>query len=168
MVTNETVSKTKVLETTKEVEQVETPRKTVTNWRVLEKAGFIPVRIKCDGYRSSHPADLSCHSNLTPSAENVLRHMDTSHGGGWFKIRFRLSDSKTSPLWRALEDAGVELQEFYCPHCREIIPMTPRTIVYHLNPHPGANRVNLAPQTLCMSLGFQRSEQDEMVDLYMD
>lgn len=164
---SETVSKTKEVPPAPAVqEEVEEKRKTQTNWRVLTEGGFIPVQVKCDGYLSSHPADQTCHTNIIPSAENVLRHADPAHGVGAFKIKFRISDSKKSPLWRALEEAGVELQNFYCPHCRESVPMQPRRIIYHLNPHPGANRVNLNPQTLCMTLGFQREDRDEYSDLY--
>lgn len=159
---SETVSKTKSADTIKS-----DPRKTQTNWRVLEEGGFIPVRVRCDGYKANHPSDLSCHTNVQPTSENVLRHMASDHGGGWFKFRFRLSDSgKSSPLWRELENAGVECAEFYCPHCRENVPFTPRRIVYHLNQHPGANRINLNPQTLCMTLTTQRADEDESSYLY--
>jgi len=163
---NETVSKTTGPSGAAPAEREK--RNTVTNWRVFEESGLIPVRVKCDGYRNNHPADLSCHSNLVPTCENIERHMDERHGGGWFKVRFRLSDSKSSPLWRELESAGVELGDFYCPHCRESVPVSPRKIIYHLNPHPGANRVNLLPATLCMTFTKQKPEQDEYSDLYME
>lgn len=142
-------------------------RKTLTNWRIFEEGGFIPIRIRCEGYLGMHPADLSCHSNLIPGGEAVLRHMHPDHSGGWFKIKFRLSDGKTSPLWRELEEAGVELQHFYCPHCREEVPLTPRGIIKHLQPHAGANRINMDPQTLAMTLSFTRAEVDEYDDLYL-
>lgn len=141
-------------------------RKTLTNWRVLEEGNFIPIQIKCDGYLGNHPAELSCHSNFPPSGEAVLRHMNPDHSGGWFKVRFRISDGKQSPVWRELEEAGVELQDFHCPHCRQSVPMSPRQIIAHLQPHAGATRINTNPQTLCMTLGWQRAEQDEMSELY--
>lgn len=147
------------------VEEVK-PRKTTTNWRVFEDAGYIPVRIRCDGFKSTHPSDLSCHTNFAPSTENILRHMDPLHGGGWFRIKFRISDGKKSPIWRELEEAGVELQDFHCPHCRADIAVSPRRILYHLQNHPGAIRVNLDPQVLCMELGYRRAEVDENSDLY--
>lgn len=173
MTTTETVSKTKgalptLITPEGPVVVNESPAspKTHTNWRILEQAGFIPVSIKCDGYLGNHPADMTCHSNVIPAAKNILGHMDPNHGGGWFKVKFRVSDGKQSPVWGELEAAGVELQHFYCGHCREDVPMSPRKIIYHLNPHPGANRINMNPQTLCMTLGFQRLDEDEFSDLY--
>lgn len=155
------------LDAPKTEEKQETKSKTLTNWRVLEEAGFLPATVKCEGYRGSHPSDLSCHTAFVPTIENVLRHADPQHGGGWFRIKFRVSDSKKSPLWKGLEEAGIELKEFYCPHCEADVPLTPRRIIYHLNPHPGRNRVNLDPQVLCMSLGPDRSDMDDNGDLYI-
>jgi len=142
-------------------------RKTLTNWKVFEEGNFIPVQVKCNGYLGSHPSDMACHSNVKPNPEDVLRHMDPAHGGGWFMIKFRISDGgKKSDLWAGLEQAGVECQHFYCPHCREEVPVSPRAIVKHLQPHAGANRSNMYPQTLCMTLGFQRADAAEYDDLY--
>jgi len=170
MATNETVSKTKGGDAapTVEVNQpVATPqRKTFTNWKLFEVGGFIPVRIRCDGYLGQHPSDLSCHGNLLPTSEAVIRHMDPAHSGGWFRFKFRISDGKTSPIWSELEDAGVEIQHLYCPHCREEVKMTPRSIIHHLQAHAGANRVNLDPQVLCMTLGYNRPEDAEYEGLY--
>jgi hypothetical protein len=150
---------------TKETGAAAPKRKTITNWRVFEEGGFVPVKIRCDGYLGSHPADLSCHTSFPPTAENVARHMDPAHGGGWFRIKFRISD-KPSLFWRSLEEAGVELADFYCPHCRENITVSPRRIEHHLKNHPGANRVNLDPQTLAMTLTTDRPNLDELDDLY--
>ncbi len=141
-------------------------KKTLTNWKVFEDANFHAIQVKCDGYASSHPADLSCHSNVLPTTEAILRHMDPNHSGGWFKVKFRISDGKKSTLWAGLEEAGVELQHFYCPHCRVDVKVSPRDIVKHLQPHQGANRTALLPQTLCMTLGFQKADVDEYDSLY--
>lgn len=160
---------------TKTVQELDAPitetkekSKTLTNWRMFEEAGFIPFSIKCEGYKGNHPADLSCHTNIVPTLENVLRHRDPQHGGGWFKIKFRVSETKKSPLWKGLEEAGVELKEFYCPHCEADIPLTPRRIIYHLNYHPGRHvKAVLEPQTLCMSLGPDKGEMEDTGDLYI-
>lgn len=157
---------TKTVSKTTEAAAPKAARKTVTNWKVFEQAGLVPVRFKCDGYLSSHPNDMTCHTNLVMTAENVLRHMDPNHGGGWFHIKFRISDGKVAPIWKELEEAGVEIQEFYCPHCRVLVPMTPRAIVKHLQPHAGATRINPYPQTLCMTLSTQKPEVDEYDELY--
>lgn len=137
-------------------------RKTVTNWNVFEKTGVVPTRISCNGYLGSHPAELSCHSNLIPTSTAVLRHMNPEHSGGWFFFRLRQTDAKgKNPIWRELEEAGVEIQHIYCPHCRADVQMTPRALLYHMGPHPGANRVNTHPQTVCMTLGFNSPDQIE-------
>lgn len=162
---NETVSKTKDREVTAEVATV-TPRKTVTNWRVFEEGGFVPVRIRCEGYMGSHPSDLSCHSNLLLTGSAVLSHMQPEHSGGWFKFKFRISDGKVSPVWRELEEAGVEISDLYCSHCRTQVAMTPRNIVKHLQPHAGATRINPDPQSLCFSLTMNKADLDEYDELY--
>lgn len=153
----ETVSKTK---------NNETKRKTLTNWRVLTEGGFFPVRFRCDGYLGSHPSDLTCHTNIHPTGENVTRHMNPDHGLGTFKVKFRISDGKQHPLWQELEDAGVEIQHLYCPHCRQEVPLVPRQMIAHLQPHAGATRINLEPQTLCMTLGFNKPDESEFESLY--
>lgn len=160
----ETVSKT-TEDSSPEV-PVERARKTTTNWRVFEEGRFVPVRWKCEGYLGSHPSDLSCHTNLKITGEDIQRHMNTDHGGGWFRVKFRLTDGKPSPIWRELEEAGVELQDLYCPHCRQGVGMSPREIYKHLQPHAGANRVNMDPQVLAMTLSYQHAERDEFDALY--
>lgn len=170
----ETVSKTKVAVTPEITPTAEAilvdgeARKTLTKWRVFEEGGFIPVVWRCEGYLGSHPSDLSCHTNLRLLSENILRHMDPAHGGGWFRVKFRVNRDRVSPIWRELENAGVEMQEFYCPHCRELVPMTPRAIVKHLQPHAGATRINQNPQCLNMTLSFQKADLEEYDELYED
>ncbi len=111
---------------------------------------------------------MTCHSKLVPTAENVERHIDPAHGGGWFRVRLRISDGKKDPLWKGLGEKGIELQELYCPHCRAHVPLVPRQIIAHLQPHAGANRVNLEPQTLCMTLGYSHPDQEDVEGLYMN
>lgn len=149
------------------VPAVATARKTLTNWGVFTDAGFIPAMVMCDGYRGNHPSDMTCHSKLHPSAENVQRHMDPAHGGGWFKMRLRISEGTASPMWAALQEAGVEIQELYCPHCRQDVPVVARRIIQHLQQHQGANRVNMLPQTLCFTLSYNRPDQEDTESLYM-
>jgi hypothetical protein len=85
--------------------------------------------------------------------------MDPVHGGGWFYFKLRQTDAKgKNPIWRELEEAGVEIQQLYCPHCRHLVSMTPRDLQFHLRPHPGALRVNIYPQQLCMTLGYNNPE----------
>lgn len=143
--------------------------KSTTNWKIFEEGRFIPVQWKCEGYQNFHPADLSCHSNMKITPEDILRHMDPAHGGGWFRVKFRISDSKVSPIWSALSEACVELNDFYCTHCRSNVPLTPREIVKHLQPHAGATRINMFPQTLAMTLSLHRAEElNEWDELYED
>lgn len=142
---------------------VERVRKTQTDWSVFEDLRIAPGRVKCDGYLSHHPADISCHANILPTAKDLIRHF---HGGrdqgeGWLKIKFRRTDSDTPhKLWKELEDAGVEIHQLHCPHCRQNVPLVGREIMYHLQNHPGANRVNLDPQVLCFTLGIGMPQPD--------
>jgi hypothetical protein len=140
--------------------------KTFTNWRLLEDMNLLPVRVTCMGYKNTHPSDLSCHTNIVPNGANLEAHTQPEHGGGWFHVKFRVSDGKKSPMWRELEERGLEIQELFCPHCREQVPLQARRILAHLNNHPGATRVNLFPQTLCLSLGKQKPDSEEFDGLY--
>lgn len=92
--------------------------------------------------------------------------MFSDHGLPVFKIKFRLSDGKKHPIWRELEELGIECADFYCPHCRQDIAWSPRAIIKHLNPHSGALRVNMEPQVLCMTLSKGRVEDGEFEGLY--
>lgn len=167
----QTVSKTSAPPSGEQVNvEAPRPRKTLTNWRVLEEGKFIPIRIRCEGYLGTHPADMHCHSNIRITVKDLLRHMEGEGGDhmGNFKVKFRITDGDPPAIWRELEEAGIELQGkgFYCPHCREVVDLVPRRLIYHLQNHPGANRVNLEPQTLCMTLGFGKPDIDENNDLY--
>jgi hypothetical protein len=137
-------------------------RKTITNWGVFDKAGLVAQRVTCNGYLSSHPSDMTCHSNLLSTSESIQHHMLPEHGGGWFFFKLRHTDAKgKSTLWRDLEAGGVEIQHLYCPHCRKEVSMTPRDLNYHLGPHPGATRQNVNPSTLCMTLGYNHPETED-------
>jgi hypothetical protein len=175
MATTKTVTAEAVLETKmdvdKDVEDTRTrrkKRKTLTNWNVLYEGGFIPVTVKCDTYKGGQPSEHACKTRFVPNSENIIRHMDPLHGGGWFKMRLRISDSKKAEIWKELEDAGVEIQEFHCPHCRQEVMMTPRNILHHLQNHPGATRHNFEPQTLAFTLSFDKPEQGEEESLFID
>lgn len=148
-----------------DVETKTSESKTITKWSVFEEAGFIPIQVKCDGYENFHDSSLSCKTSVVPSSKNIIGHMDPDHGGGWFKIKLGRSDVKKSPIWKELADAGVEIQDFKCPHCRQQVEVSPRRISYHLGMHPGATRVNLQPQVLCFTLSFQKPDVDEYGDL---
>jgi hypothetical protein len=165
MATTNDTGKTSGVEIPKKAEPA--ARKTYTNWKAFRDGRFVPVRVRCEGYLGAHPADMSCHTNIHPSSENIISHMRPEHAGGWFKMRLRVSDSKPSPIWDDLEAANVEIGQLYCPHCRSEVQLTPRSILQHLQPHAGANRVNIDPQTLCFTLTFQRPEDEDMESLYM-
>jgi hypothetical protein len=140
---------------------VETKSKTSTNWRALEDAGVIPVRVVCQDYVPvSARMDMSCHSNLAISGENVTRHMVEEHGtGGGFAMYLRLSDGKKSKLWRELEDAGVELHDFRCDICDEQLPLQPRRIARHLQPHSGKSRHARANSKFWMTLRYNQPDE---------
>ena len=137
-----------------------------SDWDVFSQMGLFPAQFKCDGYKSSHPTDMSCHSAFSPTAENVLRHMAPEHGLGVFQVRFRISDSKKSPIWEELKKANVLIREFWCPHCRSSVEFSPRTILFHLKNHPGATRTNLFPQVICMQLTTPEVQREELESLY--
>lgn len=146
-----------------------------TDWDVLGQTGLAIARLRCDGYRGAHVSDKSCHTTLIPTAENVLRHMAPEHGGDdkgghWFKFKLRptakMKDNPALTIWKDLKAAGVEIKELFCPHCHATdFEITPRRLMYHLNPHPGAQRFNLEPQTLCMTLAMHVPTEQEFDDL---
>lgn len=147
-------------------------QKTLTNWKNFAEAGLAPSRLKCESYLGSHPAELSCHTALVVSKDTILNHMDPEHGGGWFKMRFRSVEdgSPALKIWQDLDEAGVEIQHLYCPHCRETLDarVAPQEVVNHLRPHAGANRVNQEPQTLCMTLELHSVAQRKREEMLND
>ena len=56
-------------------------RNTVTNWHALYEAALTPTFIRCDSWG---PYNAGCHSAMQLSAEQMKRHLDGEHGGGFF------------------------------------------------------------------------------------
>jgi hypothetical protein len=134
---------------TKPAAEAPQARRTQTDWSVFEQAGLWPLRIRHDNWSGDQPAELVCHTNLQLTAESVLAHCRPEHGLPFFRIRLGISDSKVSPLWKALQDAGLEIKQIVCPHCGETLPLRARSLRQHLVNHPGRVRINLDPQVLC-------------------
>ena len=113
-------------------------KKTYTRWDAFEKAKVVPVTVICDVIKQ-HPADEACKTKLIPSAENMINHFKMGHGGG-FQLRVKLSDGKPSPVWKALNDAGMEAVQLRCEVCDRQVEISTRDILNHLRPHQGKFR----------------------------
>jgi hypothetical protein len=133
-----------------------------TNWRALEDAGFIPVRLQCQSYQPVQPVDGSCHTNILPTGENAKAHLAEEHGsGGGFTVVMRISDGKKSKFWRELADQKIELQDFRCDVCDAQLPLVARRISPHFKAHPGKSRQARPGGTFHMTLGFQKPEGED-------
>jgi hypothetical protein len=159
--TTTTLAEPATTETAAEQPQAQA-RRTVTDWSVFEKAGLWPLRIRHDNWSGDQPAELVCHTTLQPTAEAVLAHCRPEHGLPYFRIRLGISDSKVSPLWRALQDAGLEIKQIVCPHCGETLPLRARSLRQHLVNHPGRIRINMDPQVLCFEFADSLDNFEEL------
>lgn len=136
----------------------ETPKpKTFTNWKAFEQAKLVPATIKCEAYRPVFQHDASCHSNLLFTVETLQRHIDGDHGGG-FRFFLKQTDGKPSPLWKALEEAGLEAHDFRCEICDKQLRFHPSSIIPHLKAHGGKTRRVLPGGVFNMVLSKGRPE----------
>lgn len=123
-------------------------RKTYTNWSALAESGLKPVYIRCNGYFPVHPYDNGCHTALSLSPEQMAKHTDGEHGGGFF-LSFR-EGYQTDPIgasnirtgrhwdgWAKFEELGLELRDLRCHHCNAEIKVNSRSILKHIKNHPG-------------------------------
>lgn len=120
---------------------VESP-KTYTNWKAFEQARLTPVVIKCDGYKPVHLADMSCHTQLIPKAENLKRHVEGDHGGGFsFQLKIKdAGDKVPSAFWDELSTTGLEAHDFRCDNCDKQLRFHPSAIIPHMKAHGGKTR----------------------------
>ena len=135
-----------------------------TNWEVFKTCKVAPISITCEGYFGFHAFDNSCHSKLVPTAQNILNHINQEHGGG-FEFELRPSN-KVSPLWDELAAAGLELLDFRCGVCGEILVLQPQTILKHLKTHRNGFRRNVPGGKFYLTLGFGTPDgmEDPMFD----
>ncbi len=124
-------------------------RKTTTNWRIFESLGVSIKEFTCWSYPRPRVHDSSCKTRMhvydvkakRAKPENIIRHIDGDHGGG-FKCELSL-DGPASPLWRALEDSGVECAEFRCGVCHKVLILNALNIKNHFRVHLSGNRRNV-------------------------
>jgi len=132
-----------------------------TDWSVFERANLVPLRVSCQDYQPIHPSDGSCHTNLQLTGENITRHMEPEHGsGGGFTFHLRQREGAKNPLWKELTERKVELHDFRCDVCDEILPLAGRRIVKHLSPHAGKSRSVRQGGAFHLTLRFDRPDQD--------
>jgi hypothetical protein len=126
--------------------------KSLTNWLAFVKAKLYPKEIICLGYHPVHPRDMSCHTRLPRSVDTMLAHIPEHLGG--FKITLKESD-KEWPGWAKLAESGVELQDFRCDVCDEIIPLSTQRILSHMKAHSGKTRRVRSGGEYLLTLGFK-------------
>ena len=143
--------------------EVTTPQKskTLTKWKALGEAKVVPTEIVCDGYRPAHPFNLGCHSRLRPDVDQMVRHVEGGHGGG-FMMRFRKGD-KPWPGWAKMEELGLESTDFRCEVCDAVVPFHPMHILKHMRPHTGKQRRVLpgGAYNLTLNIGLPTPTEEE-------
>ena len=140
-----------------------------TDWNAFEKADLVPSEIVCQSYWPAQQHDMSCHTRLRADASNILNHINPEHGsGGGFIIKLRKARTKDKPevvgFWNALREAGVEILDIRCDHCRgEIKNLTAQALLAEFKPHKGAHK-SRTPQgafRMTLSLGLPTPAEDE-------
>ena len=145
----------------KEETKVIEESRSLTDWEIFEKANLVPIRITCQDYQPIQQADTSCHTNLALTGANVLSHMVPDHGsGGGFTFHLRQREGAKNPIWKELKNAKVELHDFRCDVCDEVLPLAGRRIVKHLQPHAGKSRSPRPGGAFHMTLKFDSLDQN--------
>ena len=116
-------------------------RKTFTKWEAFEDASLVPVRLTCQSYQPVHQMDSSCHTNVVIGVESLRRHLADEHGAtGGFEIHLRQREGAKTSFWKDVQGEGLELGDFRCDVCDEVLPLSARRILPHLRPHSGKQR----------------------------
>lgn len=126
---------------------------TLTNWYAFVKARLVPAEIICDGYRAAFARDMSCHTRLPRDVDTMLRHIDP-HGGG-FLLKLKTSEKEWEG-WTKLADMGIEVQDFRCDVCDEVLPLASQRILFHMKSHKGKTRRVIPGGTFNIWIGTQR------------
>lgn len=123
------------------------PRKTITNWAALHETKLYPTMIKCEGYFPMHAFNSGCHTVMNLKPEQLLNHVESEHGGGFF-LSFR-ENVMNDPMgartiksgywdgWLKLQELGLEIRDLRCDICDQQISVNSRSILRHLKPHAG-------------------------------
>lgn len=127
--------------------------KALTNWLAFVKARLHPKEILCLGYHPVHARDLSCHTRLPRSADTMFNHIP-EHGGG-FKLTLKESEKEWNG-WAKFAESGVELQDFRCDVCDEVIPLSTQRILSHMKAHSGKTRRVRPGGEFLLTIGFAR------------
>lgn len=119
--------------------KIPTAKQAVSNWSAFKEAGLVPVEIVCEGYFPIHQFNSGCHSKLQLTAEAMISHLDRDHGGG-FQMTLRRSNGPAWDGWDKLAEAGIEVTDFRCDVCDEMIRLNPTFILRHFPAHAGKTR----------------------------
>lgn len=131
-------------------------QKSSTRWDAFEKAQLKIVSACCQAYKPFHAFDMSCHTRFPLTVDNIIRHIEGEHGGG-FEIKLERTEGKPSPLWRALADAGIEAVDVRCEVCGKELAPNPQVLLNHLfKAHPGNMRRPRVTSTLFVTFGHTK------------
>lgn len=125
----------------------------LTNWHAFIKARLVPAEIICNAYKPVFGVDMSCHTRLPRSVETMLTHIP-EHGGG-FTIKLKESE-KEWPGWVKLAESKIELQDFRCDVCDEVLPLASQRILSHMKSHAGKTRRVRQGGEFNITIGTQR------------
>ena len=145
----------------------------LTDWSVFEKAGLVPDEIQCVAYKPHHPQDMSCHTKLTLFAKNLVAHANPEHGSdGGFTIRLRRARVNDKPellnFWRDVREAGLEIVDFRCDHCKKEVRLHPKSILAEFKPHKGTSRSSVMRGffNFTLSVGMPAAQEDDFDEQY--
>jgi len=134
--------------------KIPTAKTAVTNWGAFKEAGLSPIDITCEGYLPIHQFNSGCHSKLALTAEAMISHLDREHGGG-FVMTLRKSNGPVWDGWDKFIELGIEITDFRCDVCDEVIKLNPSFILRHFAPHSGKMRRPKAGGTFNITISRQ-------------
>ena len=137
-------------------------RKTKTNWKALYQAKIWPKEIICQSYYPTHFANVACHSRIIPKVENIKNHMrNCSDDVGLGIYVVMETRSEGCPLWKDLEEAGIEALDFRCAVDNHIVPFHPFHIAKHTKPHSGNRRRVTEGNRFYFTLSYEQPIDEE-------
>lgn len=135
-------------------------KKTFTNWKAFEACKLVPATISCEAYRPVFSNDASCHTKIPMNVATLVRHLDGEHGGG-FRFFLKTTEGKPHPLWKELEEAGIEAHDFRCDVCSAQLRFHPSSIMPHMKAHSGNTRRVNPGGVFDVLLGKTRPDREE-------
>lgn len=129
---SEVATPTTIAEVVPEVPDVAPSVKVSTKWINLVKLKAKPASVESKAYRPIHKFDRSSHTRIPPTAENMVKLIDSTGGG--FLVELKPSTSGWAG-WVDFQKLGVECVDLRCAVCGKREPLNPMLLAEHFKNH---------------------------------